>query len=206
MNTGIRSAKERDQLDYWVGLSPRFRVNNRLSLDYSIDYNMQLSSIGFAEKQYDEQDQLQQIVFGERDIQTINNFLQVNYIINNRSGLNFRFRHYWSKVDYFNYFELLSDGDIVDIAFDGKEEGDAYETHDVNYNAFSIDAVYSWQIAPGSFLNVVYKDNLQESNSFVDLNYSENIRDVFSTTHNQSVSVRLIFYLDYATIKRNLNN
>jgi hypothetical protein len=206
MNTGIRSAKERDQLDYWVGLSPRFRVNNQLSLDYSIDYNMQLSSIGFAEKQYDEQDQLQQIVFGERDIQTINNFLQVNYIINNRSGLNFRFRHYWSKVDYFNYFELLSDGDIVDIAFDGKEEGDAYETHDVNYNAFSIDAVYSWQIAPGSFLNVVYKDNLQESNSFVDLNYSENIRDVFSTTHNQSVSVRLIFYLDYATIKRNLNN
>jgi hypothetical protein len=76
----------------------------------------------------------------------------------------------------------------------------------VNYNAFSIDAVYSWQIAPGSFLNIVYKDNLQANNELVNLNYSENIKDVFSSTHFQSVSVRLIFYLDYTTIKRHMNN
>lgn len=196
----------RDQFDFWFGISPRYRISNQLSINYSFDYNMQYSSIGFADKLYNEQEELQDIIFGERDIQTLNNVMQVNYIINNKSGLNFRFRHYWSKIDYFNYYKLAENGDVVDIEYDGKESIEANEKHDVNYNAFSIDAVYSWQIAPGSFLNIVYKDNLQENNNFVNLGYGENIKNIFSTTHYQSVSVRLIFYLDYTTLKRRFNS
>ena len=167
---------------------------------------MQFSSIGYADKLYNTDGSLHDIIFGERDIQTVNNFLQLNYIINNRAGLNFRFRHYWNKVDYFNYFRLQENGDIQDIEYDGIDESTGHEKHDQNYNAFSIDAVYSWQIAPGSFLNVVYKDNLLNNNQFVNLNYAENLEDILSTTHNQSISVRLILYLDYATIKRRIKS
>jgi hypothetical protein len=101
----------------------------------------------------------------------------------------------------------MNDGDIRDIAYNGRPTAEhEQEIDDTNYNAFSIDAVYSWQIAPGSFVNIVYKDNLQESNELVNLNYGENLNSIFSTTHYQSLSCRLIFYLDYATIARNLRN
>ena len=82
------------------------------------------------------------IYFGERDISVLSNLWQVNYTINNKMGFNFRLRHYWSKVDYFNYFQLMNDGDIRDIAYNGRPTVDhEQEIDDTNYNAFSIDAV-----------------------------------------------------------------
>ncbi|GAB3329032.1 hypothetical protein GCM10027429_04510 [Marivirga atlantica] len=206
-NFGVWQAPDRNQFDYWYGLSPRFRVNNKLSTSYSVSYNKQNSSIGYAIASNDELGSDDMIYFGERDISVLSNLWQVNYTINNKMGFNFRLRHYWSKVDYFNYFQLMNDGDIRDIAYNGRPTAEhEQEIDDTNYNAFSIDAVYSWQIAPGSFVNIVYKDNLQESNELVNLNYGENLNSIFSTTHYQSLSCRLIFYLDYATIARNLRN
>ena len=72
------------------------------------------------------------------------------------------------------------------------------------FNVFNIDAVYSWQIAPGSFVNVVWKDAVQEVNNMVDMNFSENLNNVLSTEHQQNLSIRLIYFLDYTQIKRDI--
>lgn len=203
ISVGVWNAPDREQFDYWINISPRFRVNDQFSINYGINYNKQFSSIGFAEHSKNEQGAVQQIIFGERDIDVMSNVLGLNYTINNKMGFNFRLRHYWNKVDYFNYFSLTDDGDIEPIAYTGKDlTTDAYEKHDTNFNVFNIDAVYSWQIAPGSFVNVVWKDAVQEVNQMVDMNFSENFRNVLSTEHSQNLSIRLIYFLDYTQIKR----
>lgn len=205
---GLWNAPDREQFDYWMYFGPRYRVSNRMSLQYGVEYNKQFSSIGFAELEYldPEETEVDKIYFGERDIDVFSNVFSVNYTINNKMGFNVRMRHYWTKVDYFDYYELQGDGDISGSNFIGKEnESDPFEEHDTNYNAFNIDAVYSWQIAPGSFINVVWKDAAAGENERVDYTYKENISELFSKTHNQNLSVRLIYYLDYMQVKRSIN-
>ncbi|WP_296619642.1 DUF5916 domain-containing protein [Marivirga sp.] len=205
VSVGIWNAPDREQFDYWVNFSPRYRLNDRFSINYDINYNKQSSSIGFAEHFKNDEGDVQQIIFGERDIDVMSNVLGLNYTINNKMGFNFRLRHYWNKVDYFNYFSLTNKGDIEPIAYNGKDlASDTYEKHDTNFNVFNIDAVYSWQIAPGSFVNVVWKDAVQEVNNMVDMNYSDNFKNVLSTEHRQNLSIRLIYFLDYTQIKRDL--
>ena len=207
ISVGVWNAPDREQFDYWINISPRYRLNDQFSINYGINYNKQFSSIGFAEHFTNEEGEVDQVVFGERDIDVMSNVLGLNYTISNKMGFNFRLRHYWNKVDYFNYFSLTNEGDIEPIAYDGKDLAtDAYEKHDINFNVFNIDAVYSWQIAPGSFVNVVWKDAVQEVNKMVDMNFSENFRNVLSTDHQQNLSVRLIYFLDYTQIKRDLIN
>ncbi|WP_340152879.1 DUF5916 domain-containing protein [uncultured Marivirga sp.] len=205
ISVGVWNAPDRDQFDYWVNISPRYRLNDQFSVDYGFNFNKQFSSIGFAEHFTNDEGTVSQVIFGERDIDVMSNVLGINYTINNKMGFNFRLRHYWNKVDYFNYFNLNAQGDIEPIAYSGKDlTSDNYEKHDTNFNVFNIDAVYSWQIAPGSFVNVVWKDAVQEVNQSVDMNFSDNFRNVLSTMHQQNLSVRLIYFLDYTQIKRDL--
>lgn len=204
-SVGVWNAPDREQFDYWINISPRYRLNDQFSINYGFNFNKQFSSIGFAEHFKNENGDIDQVIFGERDIDVMSNVLGLNYTITNKMGFNFRLRHYWNKVDYFNYFSLTSEGDIEPIPYTGKDlASDAYEKHDTNFNVFNIDAVYSWQIAPGSFVNVVWKDAVQEVNNMVDMNYSDNLRNVLSTEHRQNLSIRLIYFLDYTQIKRDL--
>jgi hypothetical protein len=204
-SVGVWNAPDREQFDYWINISPRYRLNDQFSINYGFNFNKQFSSIGFAEHFKNENGDINQVIFGERDIDVMSNVLGLNYTITNKMGFNFRLRHYWNKVDYFNYFSLTSEGDIEPIPYTGKDlASDAYEKHDTNFNVFNIDAVYSWQIAPGSFVNVVWKDAVQEVNNMVDMNYSDNLRNVLSTEHRQNLSIRLIYFLDYTQIKRDL--
>ncbi len=205
VNFGVWSSSARNQYDYWVGISPRYRVSDQLSINYSMSLNRQFNSIGFAEHIVNDVTEQEQVIFGERDIDVLSNVLGMNFTINNKMGFNFRLRHYWNKVNYFNYFNLETDGDIKNIGYSAKESlVDPYEKHDTNYNAFNIDAVYSWQIAPGSFINVVWKDAVQDINQQVDLDFSKNLKNVLSADHQQNLSVRLIYFLDYTQVKRNL--
>lgn len=205
VSVGVWNAPDRAQFDYWINISPRYRLNDQFSINYGFNFNKQFSSIGFAEHFKNDNGKVEQVVFGERDIDVMSNVLGVNYTINNKMGFNFRLRHYWNKVDYFNYFNLTEQGDIEPIAYNGKDlQSDRYEKHDTNFNVFNIDAVYSWQIAPGSFVNVVWKDAVQEVNNMVDMNFSENFKNVISTEHQQNLSVRLIYFLDYTQIKRDI--
>ncbi|MGJ3233378.1 DUF5916 domain-containing protein [Marivirga sp.] len=205
VSVGVWNAPDRAQFDYWVNISPRYRLNDQFSINYGFNFNKQFSSIGFAEHSKNEDGNIEQVIFGERDIDVMSNVLGLNYTINNKMGFNFRLRHYWNKVDYFNYYNLTEQGDIEPIPYNGKDlRSDKYEKHDTNFNVFNIDAVYSWQIAPGSFVNVVWKDAVQEVNNMVDMNFSENFKNVLSTEHQQNLSVRLIYFLDYTQIKRDI--
>jgi hypothetical protein len=109
-------------------------------------------------------------------------------------GLTFRLRHYWSKVDYRRFFLLNKDGSVRDLAAPSKNP-------DINVNLFNIDMNYTWQIAPGSFVNVNWKTSSELADRFILENYYDNLKKTLDKSPFNSFSVKVIYYLDYLDLK-----
>ena len=92
------------------------------------------------------------LFLARRKIKTVENILSAKYNFTNRMGITFRARHYVSSVDNKEFFTLQQ--------ADGKLNPNPSFNENVNRNVnfFNIDMVYTWQFAPGSFLNIVWKD------------------------------------------------
>ena len=120
------------------------------------------------------------------------------YTFSNRMSFTFRTRHYTSNVRYQD-FARLSPG--------GQEElVDYRRNRDNTYNAFNIDAVYSWWFAPGSQISVVWKNannpdyDYRSGNEATPL-YFNNLSNTINTPHNNSVSIKVLYYLDYLAVR-----
>lgn len=201
--TGRWYRPEWDQQFWWGGFFLRYRVNNKLSLTAEVSTD-QGDSRGYATKLYTQESELDEIIFGHRDMLTMENVFGVNYTFNNKMGLRLRLRHYWSKIKYEKFFSLgQEDGDLYPTTYTGLDSSNQ-PLHDANFNAINLDLVYFWQIAPGSFVNVVWKDAIQSFSRDTTPNYFENIRDSAQSPQLNSISVRLTYFLDYLTVKNSL--
>ena len=109
-------------------------------------------------------------------------------------GITFRLRHYWSKVRYNQYFVLQTDGRQKDFATTVPYGND-------NANFFNIDMNYTWQFAPGSFINVNWKSSSELFNTLVKDRYYENLRNTIEEPQINNFSVKIIYYLDYLQLK-----
>jgi hypothetical protein len=111
-------------------------------------------------------------------------------------GITFRARHYLSTVDYSEFFRLeQASGKLNPYpAFN--------EPVDQNVNFFNIDMVYTWQFAPGSFLNIVWKDAAFTYHDVIEKNYFRNFSNTFEADQNNNVSLKVIYFLDYLKLKR----
>ena len=139
-------------------------------------------------------------------------------------GLSLRVRHYWATVNNKDYLQLNTDGSLSASDFEGvrynyeDQNGESfylyYESTDPNhtftgtnrpynqnFNAFNVYLTYQWQIAPGSFVRVVYQDNLVAGNENVDLTYANNLLYLLRQDQTHSLSVRLIYFIDYLTVR-----
>ena len=65
-------------------------------------------------------------------------------------GITYRARHYLSTVDNKEFYILQSNGELA--------SNPTNYTANQNVNFFNIDMVYTWQFAPGSFINIVWKN------------------------------------------------
>ena len=76
-----------------------------------------------------------------------------------------------------------------------------------NYNDFFINALFNWEFAPGSFINLSWKNNTQDffkrpfGNSDSD-NYFQNFDHTMSAPQNNNFSVKVIYFIDYLEIKK----
>jgi len=120
------------------------------------------------------------------------------FIFNNKSSLSLRVRHYWSRVEYDDYYQLLKSG-YLSKPIDYDTYGNDF---DANYNAFTIDLQYLWRFAPGSELSIVWKNAINtHSNSIVN-NFWENFDNTINADQINSISFKLLYYLDYQYLKR----
>ena len=178
-----------------VGSYLRFRASNKVNMEMDVSLNQETNARGYV-TQEDEH-----IIFGNRDVSSVSNKLNVNYTFNNKMGLEFRLRHFWSKVHYKEFYNLNEDGGLDESSYNG--------FNDVSFNAFTIDANYRWRFAPGSEIIVVWKNNISGAHSSSDTNYSQlsysdGVSSLGSLPQSNSLSIRFTYFLDYNTHLKNI--
>lgn len=173
-----------------VFISPRWRVNNKLSFIYETYYEDRIDDIGFVHYDY----YTDTITLGRRNLQTISNTLSGGYKFTNKMSLSLRGRHYWSRATYYGYYNLNTDGSLSQYNY--------LNSHDVSFNAFNIDMVFFWQFAPGSELNITYKNAVLKREAVINYDYYYNFRGSLNSPQNNSLTIKVLYYIDYLSIKK----
>ncbi|MBI4931567.1 MAG: carbohydrate binding family 9 domain-containing protein [Bacteroidetes bacterium] len=171
-------------------IKPRLRINDKLSFQYAFNFNYDPNNLGYANL-----DTNGDIIYGERILHTYINTLTARYIFKNDLSFSLNARHYWNTGEYIRYYTLKDDGMI--------ERNYSYSgNNNFSYNAFTIDAVFSWQFAPGSLISIVYKNAIEKDEVIIPKNYSDNFSNTMQSPQTNSISLKVLYYLDYQQLKK----
>lgn len=190
IRANYRAFNENKRSTVTINVSPRLRVNNKLSFIFESGYEDRVDDIGFVNYNYF----TDTITFGRRNLQTISNTLSGVYKFTNKMSLSLRGRHYWSRATYYGYYNLNTDGSLSQYNY--------LNSHDVSFNAFNIDMVFFWQFAPGSELNITYKNAVLKRETVINYDYYYNFKGSLDSPQNNSVTVKVLYYIDYLSIKK----
>ncbi len=182
---------ERDQSGNWIGVGLGWRIGQKLSIDYELNHEVENNDYGYVDKNETEDS----INFSRRDLGTTENVLDFAYTFNNKLSLRLRGRHYWSAVENKDFYLLQEDGTLV--------PDDSYEENkDFNFNAFNIDMVLRWVFAPGSEMTLGWKNSIfATGDQFID-DYGENVNVVWNSPQVNTVSFRILYYIDYNNLRK----
>lgn len=194
----VANQEGRNNLNISVG--PIFRVNDRLSFRLSTDYSKNNNYIGFVGRDTT-QVNLDEPIVGRRDSKNIENVLSSSYIFNNKMGLTLRARHNWTEAVHDSYYHTDTDGQLLENDLTGLNT-DGTSKYNYNFNYFSLDLVYTWQFAPGSFLTANWKNNINPPNSAVGENYFFNLSNTITNDQTNIFSIKIIYFLDYLSIEQ----
>lgn len=193
LSTGRGGVFKRTRIDY--GLFWKYRFSSKFSIDHQVNLENSKNQAGFADIVGSD------IFFSRRDLTVRENIVNIKYNFTNRMGLSLRTRHYWSKVNPKEFFLLDQFGDLQKPSnpFTGNVKQ--------NYNFLSFDMMYTWQFAQGSFINVVWKNIGENFYRDFEKSYTENFSKTVggdgynNLTQFNSFSVKVIYFLDYLTLK-----
>ncbi len=171
--------------DPYIGLSvrPTWVASNHLRLTPVFRLSKDHSNFGAVNW-----DDPENVIFGRRDITTFDNSLAAEYLFNPRMNATIRARYYWLKLYYHQYLRLEDDGTFTPSDWPGSA--------DENFNQFNVDFVYTWQFAPGSFLNVIWKDAVFQGDGMRGDHYFDNFRKTMRAPQDNTLTVKLIYWLD----------
>ncbi len=192
LRAGYDHSSRYAQNEFSGRVSPRWRVNDRLSINLSSRYKMQLNDIGFVDRIDAEP---LEIIFGSRDLQTVENIFSTTYIFTNMLALDFRMRHYWLSAKYNRFYDLELDGKLQSTNYQ--------QENDFSFNAFNIDMNLRWQFAPGSELALSWKNAILTHNqSEITDRFFGNLHNTLQAPSTNSLSLKVLYYLDYSYLKK----
>jgi hypothetical protein len=173
---------------------PTFRINSWFKLSASLWYSKAFNDVGYNTTHYNG-------TFGKRDVNTFNNSLQFNFNFNPYSNLSIRLRHYWTKLNYKEFYNKDESGNLSPIV-------DYNANADISQNYFNVDFIYTWQFAPGSFFNLIWKNSLDsyeaEKDNIRTQTYFNNINKLVNSPQNNHFTVKMIYFLDYNRVNKAL--
>jgi hypothetical protein len=114
-------------------------------------------------------------------------------------NITFRARHFWNAVHYLAFYTVKEDGYYSERSF--------IPDLDQNFNAFNVDAFFTWDFRPGSRVIAGYKNSLGRDYLF-NLNgtrykkWGNNFLQTFDLPHGNELTLRLIYFLDYNQFRR----
>ena len=183
---------------YQIDFNHRFRFSDRFSISHGMNLEPQKRNVGYADHYFNDpilQQYLPTYSFGRRDIATVENTVTFKYSFSSKMNINTRVRHYWRNVEYDQLFDLLDNGKLKENNYTPSEANQ-------NYNYFTVDAVFTWEYAPGSFINLVWKNNAEVFNRIVSERYFKNFSNTMEADQNNNISLKVIYFLDYLQLKR----
>ncbi len=197
-NSNLRLFDQEGRYRLNIGISPRFRVNDKILLIADGYTNHWVNDVGWVNTMEDS------IIFGIRDNFTYVLSLEGSYTPNVKMSFSLRGRHYWSFANYKSFYALAEDGSLISSTYstlNGEGSDD-----DVNFNAFNIDLIYTWFFAPGSELNIVWKNSIYQFGNYTPTDYFDDINLVFDAPQSNNFSVKVLYYLDYLYLKNHTHN
>ncbi len=170
----------------YMSVSPRFRFTNKLSAIYSFWTENKNNDVGFVARQSDS------VYLGTRKLQTTVNSLYASYIFTRTMSLALDARHYWAQANYTRYDFLNTDGTLQATGYTNN--------HNTNFNSFNLFMNFIWQFRPGSEMSIVYQNSVYTNGTTLATDYMTNLRNNLQAPQSNSLSLKVIYYLDYQTI------
>lgn len=182
-------------------LSARIRPNDKLFfvLDFTRDQNENEVGYAITANRNTLNDDL---IMGRRDIDVHISAITANYILNNKMALNLNLRHYWSTATYDKLYDLERDGSLAEIVFDEGKNNQNIVNENTSFNAFNIDLGFRWRFAPGSDINVQWKNVIQESGDPLERNYFRDLEQTLAAPQINNLSIKVLYFIDYLSLKR----
>ncbi|TLX71486.1 carbohydrate binding family 9 domain-containing protein [Labilibacter sediminis] len=195
VSANYRTGGDYNYHQYGLALNPTLTLSDKLNLNYKISFDKNLNSRNFVSKQNNGAI----INFGERNNTVFNNAITGNYSVSHKSYISLKVRHYWSEAIYDSFFTLNQDGSLL-------SNKDYLENENINFNVFNVDLSYTWRFAPGSECIMVWKNSISSKDDNVFFNsYQENLNYTLSQPQFNSLSFKLLYYLDYNKVSNLLS-
>ncbi len=175
----------------WLSLSPITRIGKKFKLQYGIGADYDMGASGYAGTLEDD------IIFGNRDVISFTNTINADYIFSNKLSLSLKARHYVSTVDYKSFYILENDGSLFLSNLDSF-------TSDYNFNILNVDLLLSWNFHPGSFLSIMWKNQIFALGDIPETikmpGYFDSFKQIWTESQANNISLKLIYFLDYNDI------
>ena len=174
---------------YQFSIRQSYRFSSKLSVSHRFNTNPRFNNIGFTYTGTNNE-----IIFARRTVTAVENVLSAKYNFTNKMGITLRTRHYLSSVQNKEFFTLKNDGKLNPNSTFNKNTNR-------NVNFFNVDMVYTWQFAPGSFVNLVWKNSVVDFKDQVEKNYIKNFSNTLEVDQNNNISLKVIYFLDYLQLR-----
>ena len=179
---------EENRQTYGFYINPKYRFNNKFSLEFALDYTAKRKDRGWVG--YDTNG----IVFAERNREILQNTLTGKFALTNRMALNLDVRYYWSYAQNHEFFTLQNDGFL--------SPNPSYNLNkNRNFNSWNFDLSYSWWFAPGSEVYILYRNYGLERTNHVEKDLNTNLKNIFDSNLTNIFSISIRYYIDYNVVK-----
>ncbi len=191
---------EAGRKSYGFSLGPRYRFNDKLSLNYNFNFSRQNNNKGFIDSINDDLNAAtpNTIIFANRNVITYANTLSGKYSLNSQMTFNIALRHYWSYAENKNALTLGNDGRL--------NLNNTYTTNkNSSFYSWNADLSYNWWFAPGSQVSILYRNNAGKFDRSINKDFANNVTDLLNNSalnHVFSISVR--YFIDVNQVAKHL--
>ena len=199
-NPSYAKLDEAGRTTYGFYLGPRYRFNNRFSLNYDFNFFRQNNNKGFVATFDNDENAATEdvIVFGNRRVINFSNSLGGKYSITSRMNFNISVRHYWSYSQNSNYLKLEENGRLSDLPTFNEDKNR-------EYYSWNLDLSFSWWFAPGSQMSILYRNNSaqnQRNLTSIDKDFGKKVTNLLNNDAlNNTLSISVRYFIDYNQVR-----
>ena len=178
-------------------ISPRYRFNDKISVVYVLSVKNRYNDIGYIDNFVDSEN-ISNPILSLRNTNMITNVFRGSYIVNNKIDLSLKLRYHIDQVQNLKFQTLNNIGYLEPTSIENTKESE----NNINYTTWTSDITLNWRFAPGSQLSLVWKNAIDNEDNTLINHWRNNVGETFNLEQQNSVSLKIIYYLDYLYLRK----